>query len=300
MYFKHFPKILLDSTTGATSGARLAVDILRRVAFSSQGMTGSQYFVQYNIKDYETPETVADSLYGSSEYHWIVLSFNNIINPLFEWPLSTRKFEKKLESKYNGTSLFVDGVSGSFSSNDTLIQTSLSGGAAGSTGFRGLISEYDSTLHKIVVTDIDKTYSFTEGDTIKAFNSSGGTGWNDYVGSATIKRIVTDSKQALHHFETSGSITAGYDDVGGGTGSSVMWLDPLSKYDGTTQLSLGSGGVTYGETLLYSYIFNDSTSYVKTNYQYEDELNETNRSISLLDPKHLPQVISEFKQLIRQ
>ena len=304
MYFKNFPRLLLDSGTGATSGAKIAVDVLRRVGFNSQGQTGSEYFVQYDIKDYETPETVADSLYGSPEYHWVVLMFNDILNPLFEWPLSTRKFEKKLKNKYNGVTLFIDegasGPSGTFSRNDTLIQTSLSGGAAGLTGFKSLVSEYDPTLHKIVVTDIDLTYSFSEGDEVKAFNSAGGTGWDDYVGSALVKRVVTDSKQALHHFETSGSVTGGYDDMGGGTGTSVVWLDPLSKYDGITQHSLGSGGTTYGNTLLYGYIYNDSTSYVKTNYQYEDELNETNRSISLLDPQYLPHVLDEFKQLIRQ
>ena len=304
MYFKNFPRILLDKDNGVTAGTKIAVDILKRVGFSSSGITSSEYFRNYTVREYDTPETIADQIYGSSEYHWIVLMFNDILNPLFEWPLNSKKFEKKLDNKYNGVSLFIDegasGPSGTFNKNDTLIQTSLSGGAAGSTGFKCLVSEYDPTLHKIVVTDIDKTYSFSKGDEIKTFNSAGGTGWDDYVGSALIKRVVTDSKQALHHFETSGSITSGYNDIGGGTGTSVIWLDPLSQYNGITQNSLGSGGINYSDTLLYGYIMNDSTSYVKTNYQYEEELNEDKRTISLLDPKHLPEVVGSFKQLIKQ
>lgn len=35
MYFKNFPKIILDGVTGATGSSVMAVDILRRVAFSS-------------------------------------------------------------------------------------------------------------------------------------------------------------------------------------------------------------------------------------------------------------------------
>ena len=300
MYFRNFPRILLDTGTGATAGTRIAVDTLKRVGFSSSGITGSEYFRNYTIKESDTPESIADQLYGSSEYHWVLLMFNDILNPLFEWPLTRSKFTKTLEKKYQGVSLFVDGVSGTFNRNDTAVMTSLSGGVDGTTGFSSLISEYDPTLHKIVVTDIELGYNFTKGDEIQSFNSSGGTAWSNHIGSATIKRIVTDSKEAMHHFETSGSVTAGYNDFGGGTGTSVVWLDPLSKYDGTTQLSLGSGGVTYGNTLLYGYIFNDSSSYVKTNYQYEDKINEDRRTISVLDPQHLPEVIGSFKQLIKQ
>ena len=119
------------------------------------------------------------------------------------------------------------------------------------------------------------------------------------VGEAVVKRIVTESSQALHHFENSGTYTTGYDDVGGGEQTKKVWLDPLSKYDGSTLLSMGSGGVTFGQTLLYGYTYNSLSNYVKTNYDYEMEQNENKRKISLLNPVYLDQVVKEFKVLVR-
>ena len=74
----------------------------------------------------------------------------------------------------------------------------------------------------------------------------------------------------------------------------------MSKYNGITQVSMGSGGVTFGNTLLYGHTYNSSSNYVKTNYDYETEQNENKRKISLLNPAHLDQVIREFKSLINK
>ena len=119
------------------------------------------------------------------------------------------------------------------------------------------------------------------------------------MGGGTVERIVTDSLQSIHHFGVSGSQTAGYNDIGGGTATSSVMLDPLSKYDGTSQLSLGDDGITFYHTLLYDYIFNGSNDYVVTNEQYERDLNESKRTISLLQPKYIPQVVKELKNLIK-
>jgi len=296
MYFKNFPKILLDGTTGPTGGSVLAVDILRRVGFSNAGITASEYFVDYNINDADTPETISDRMYGSSNYHWVVMMFNNKFDVFFEWPLSIRKFEKYMAKKYDGITLFFgEGVSGGFLPNDTLVKSD----GTGITGWGGLVKDYDPILNKLTLTGVDSKYEFSVNDTVKAYNATGGVELDKNVGEATVKRIVTDSKLALHHFENSGSSTDGYGDVGGGYSTSKVWLDPLSKYTGTEQTSMGSGGITFAHTLLYNYTYNSSSNYVKTNYDYESQLNEDKRKISLLNPAYLPQVIREFKSLIR-
>jgi len=296
MYFKNFPKILLDGATGSTGGSVLAVDILRRVGFSDHGVTGSEYFVQYNINDNDSPESIADAVYGSPNYHWIVMLFNNKFDVFFEWPLSVRKFEKHIKKKYPGTTLFfADGVTGGIQKNDTLVKMD----GTGVTGWGGLVKDYDPVLNKLTVTGVDSKYSFSTNDVVKAYNSTGGTGLDKNVGEAVVKRIVTDSSQSIHHFETTGASAAGFDDVGGGFQTYKVWLDPLSKYNGTTQLAMGSGGVTFGQTLLYGYTYNSLSNYVKTNYDYEMEQNEDKRKISLLNPVYLDQVIKEFKFLVR-
>ena len=295
MYFKNFPGILLDGTTGATGSNVLAVDILKRVGFSDSGITASEYFVQYNVNDGETPESIADRIYGSPNYHWVVMMFNNKFDTFFEWPLTVRKFEKLMKKKYTGTTLFfANDVTGGFLPNDTLVKMD----GTGVTGWGGLVKSYDPILNKLTVTGIGPSYSFSVDDTVKSYNATGGTLLEQNVGEAIVKRIVSDSSQALHHFENTGSSADGYDDVGGGSETYKIWLDPLSKYNGTTQLSMGSGGVTFGQTLLYGYTYNSLSNYVKTNYDNEMEQNEDRRKISLLNPTYLDQVVREFKVLI--
>ena len=297
MYFKNFPRVLLDGSTGATGSSVIAVDVLRRVGFNNTGKTGSEFFVEYNIGDTETPESIANHMYGSPEYHWVVLMFNDKFDAFFEWPLSVRKFEKYITKKYQGITLFfADGVTGSFLPNDTLVKTS----GTGLTGWGGLVKGYDPILNKLTLTGVGSGYEFSADDIVKSYNATGGTLLTQNVGEATVKRIVTDSSQALHHFETSGSTFDGYDDIGGGSQTAKIRLDPLSQYNGITQVSMGSGGVTFGNTLLYGYTYNSSSNYVKTNYDHEVEENENKRKISLLNPSYLDQVIREFKSLINK
>jgi len=302
MYFKNFPQIILDGVTGATGSSVVAVDILRRVGFSSKGRKGSEYFVDYYVKDNDTPESIADEIYGSPEYHWVVMMFNDKFDSFFEWPMNTRKFEKYLDKKYTGTVLFLGsaggtyGVTGSFAKNDTIVKTD----GTGTTGWGGLVKDFDPVLNKITITGLVTGEQFSVNDTIKSYNASGGTLVSQNVGEATVKKIVTIPSQALHHFENTGSTLSGYDDVGGGNQTTVVWLDPLSKYTGSTQISMGSGGVTYGNTLLYSYVENDTTTYAVTNYTHEDEKNEDKRIVSLLNPTYLDQVAKEFKTLINR
>lgn len=301
MYFKNFPSLVYNEHDGITSGVRVATDILTRVAFTSEGITGSEHFINYIVKDQDTPETVAYSVYGSAEYHWLVLLFNNIFNPFFEWPMSSSRFEKHLQTKYAGVSLFmrsVAGVSGTFRYNDTVVLTNESSGATA----LGRVTSYDPTLSKVTITDITPQgtvldSSWNDAD-IKAYNATGGAELTNNTGEGTIERLVLDSTAALHHFETSGSVTAGYNDVGGGTGTSTLILDPLSKYDGITQVGLNEGaGIT--QTLLYAYTNSSSDAYVVTNRDYENSVNETNRTIKLIMPELLPTVIQNFKSLVK-
>ena len=57
-------------------------------------------FYPYVIKDEETIEQVAHYYYGSTDYIWLVMLCNEIIDPYFEWYMSTRRFTDYIVSKY--------------------------------------------------------------------------------------------------------------------------------------------------------------------------------------------------------
>jgi hypothetical protein len=60
-------------------------------------------FYPYVIEDWERPDTIAADYYGDSKYYWIVLMSNNIVDPMYQWPLGHYDFIRYMEKKYNKT-----------------------------------------------------------------------------------------------------------------------------------------------------------------------------------------------------
>ena len=61
-------------------------NITSRFNFEEKFKENSAVAYEYEIKDSDTPEISASKFYGDSERHWIVLLFNNIIDPQFDFP----------------------------------------------------------------------------------------------------------------------------------------------------------------------------------------------------------------------
>ena len=98
MYFKSFPYTLysLDNTTTV----QVITDITNRITLSEEVKTNLALFDEYDVKDGETPELVADRFYNNPELHWIVLHYNEIIDPRFDWPLDTNNLNRYVAGKY--------------------------------------------------------------------------------------------------------------------------------------------------------------------------------------------------------
>lgn len=91
----------LPYTTYEITGSEVVVkDILKRSAFISEYRPYTDLYSSYTIKDGETPQTIANELYGASTFHWVVLLFNEIHNPYFDWPLNSLDLEKYCIDKY--------------------------------------------------------------------------------------------------------------------------------------------------------------------------------------------------------
>ena len=80
-------------------------NLFRRAKIRDDFFQNVTAFTKYKIIGEERPEQIAEKLYGSSTYDWIVLISNNIINIRTEWPLSDSEFSDYLERKYTQTEL---------------------------------------------------------------------------------------------------------------------------------------------------------------------------------------------------
>ena len=106
-YFKNFPQLLYSFSTGLTVSAFVVTDILRRVKMDQTDIINLLSYDEYDILDGETPEIIADKLYNDSNYHWVILIANEIIDPRYDWPLSTTALNLYITDKYGSSTASI-------------------------------------------------------------------------------------------------------------------------------------------------------------------------------------------------
>lgn len=110
MYFAAFP-LTYYSLENDASNVKVVTNITQRVTLSDELKNNYGLYDEYDIKDGETPEIIADKFYNNPQLHWIVLHTNDILDPRYDWLLPYDKLVKFCEGKYanvNGTHHFED------------------------------------------------------------------------------------------------------------------------------------------------------------------------------------------------
>jgi len=97
-YFSYFPTVNHDLTNVGKS-VKLT-NILRRFKFRSKVTERTDIFYDYTIQAGDRADTIAEKYYGSANYAWLVLHFNDIIDPVFGMPLFYREWENMVSAKY--------------------------------------------------------------------------------------------------------------------------------------------------------------------------------------------------------
>lgn len=101
-YFKYFPKRLYTFDKN-TVNQRRVTDILARSTFLKEVSENSSIYFKYIVKESDTPEIIAHKIYGDPFRAWIVLLFNNIIDPKYDFPMKEEVLNAYIESKYSQT-----------------------------------------------------------------------------------------------------------------------------------------------------------------------------------------------------
>ena len=55
----------------------------------------------YDVKNGETPESIAFKLYGDAELHWVIMLVNDITDRYHDWPMSEAQFLQFVNDKYD-------------------------------------------------------------------------------------------------------------------------------------------------------------------------------------------------------
>ena len=102
-YFRELPNLEYQSFLSSSSGSDeylLVKNVFRRVKLRDDLKNVFTVFNKYQIKDGARPDTVAEEVYGSAQYDWVVLVSAGIVNIRNEWPLSDRDIYQYAEEIY--------------------------------------------------------------------------------------------------------------------------------------------------------------------------------------------------------
>jgi len=102
-YFRELPNLEYQSFLSDKQGSDdylLVKNIFRRVKLRDDLQNVFTVFDKYQIPDGSRPELVAEELYGSSQYDWIVLVCAGITRVRDQWPLSDAQIYEYSEEIY--------------------------------------------------------------------------------------------------------------------------------------------------------------------------------------------------------
>lgn len=75
-------------------------DISRNIRFRKEVLANISSYDSYDIIDGETPEIIAEKIYGNAEYHWIIMLANDMYDYRKDFPLTQLQLEKYVFDKY--------------------------------------------------------------------------------------------------------------------------------------------------------------------------------------------------------
>lgn len=97
-YFSYFPTIEHDLTNVGQTVT--LTNILRRFIVKPEVSERVGIYHEYSIQAGDRADTIAAKYYGSSNHAWIVIHFNNIVDPQWKWPLFNDDFNQYIRGKY--------------------------------------------------------------------------------------------------------------------------------------------------------------------------------------------------------
>jgi len=105
-YFRELPNLLYPSflPNKVSSLDYIEVkNVFRRVKVRNDLYNNFVVFQKYEIPEGARPDTVAEDLYGTPNFDWVVLTTAGITNIRNEWPLSNHDLYNYVEKKYGNS-----------------------------------------------------------------------------------------------------------------------------------------------------------------------------------------------------
>lgn len=99
-FFDLFPTERYSLSDKRYPDYQIVRNIIFRTAMIKEALNNSSAYIEYVVRDGDTPEILASKVYGNPEAHWVILYANDIIDPQYDWPLNTTSFYNYMVDKY--------------------------------------------------------------------------------------------------------------------------------------------------------------------------------------------------------
>lgn len=105
-YFSLVPNLKYDqkpiSYPFSESDFVITKNFFKRFRINSDVFDQSQLYNRITIDDgARRLDLISEALYGRPDYDWIIILTNNLVNPLFEYPLTELQLQKQVEKNYD-------------------------------------------------------------------------------------------------------------------------------------------------------------------------------------------------------
>lgn len=230
MYFEKFPKTFysLDNR----NSVQVVTNIMLRMKLNDELLNNFSVYDLYDIKDGDTPESLAFELYGDSNLHWVILHANEVLDPRFDWVLDTNNLFEFTSGKY-------DRVNG--------------------------IHHYENSAGREINGNLQMTVNTTAGFSVGSpirSNADSSVGFITSIPSATSVVVTT----------TKGGFT---------TGEQIVLASNTSVTANITAVTIITGTPV-------------------TNFNFEDQENESRRRIKIIKPQFIEKIIKDFESKLSQ
>lgn len=289
-YFEKFQAVQYANT--------VAVDITQRAAFLNTVYNNPLFYYPYDIQQSERPDMIADRYYSDQYLAWMIYLANKVVDPYYDWYVDQATFEEFIVRKYGSLANAMTKVkyyrNNWYSDQNPTISSSTYEALDAS-----LKKFYEPVPINGEVTANPRQYTRRRDDwTIKTnavskYSVANGAGFTTDevvdvefsvnqtgVGQVAYANTTTVILQSLSGVVTTGTITGSSKLKGRESGTNTVF----------TTASLVANNIPSVETAYWSPV---------THYEYEEELNERNKSILVLKSQFAPKAAKQLKTLLR-
>ena len=275
-YFKNFPTI--------SYGDALVTNIIARAKLDSTVRNKASVFFPYTVRDGERPDIIAGNYYEDPNFAWLIYLANEMLDPYFEWPLTSLEFEQFIKRKYGSIALAQATIvfyRNNWSIDDTIINTGAYQSLPSSLkkfwtpiyDFRNNITSYERAKLDTVV-ETNKVVQVTHSGASDVFD------YGEVVKQGTNSGVVSGVLSNSFLIEkVEGEFTTG----------------TVTNFDGSATTT-ATAVATINQSIPTAQVVYYSPVYA---YDYEEEINEQRKEIYILDRAYLNQIELEMKTLLR-